>query len=386
MLTLDKPCLLGQLAEQAAEILKNGLIAQGLDLTGLPTVTLKGAADTAITALAAADEAGPGVLVFAIAPKYLEKALSAGAAAVIINPELAEAAGDRPHLITAEPRLFFSLILGALAEAWKPEAQSGEAVFADQSTVDMGDGVIIGAGTYIGRGVKIGAGTVIGPQACLEDGVHLGQNCLIHARAVLRWGVRVGHRCQIHSGAVVGDDGFGYTQLPRPVESRLIHYKNEHLGGVVIEDDVEIGANSTIDRGLVSDTVIGRGSKIDNLVQIGHNCRLGRDCVVVSQVGIGGHTVLGDRVFLLGQVGIGPGVTIGPDAILTGQAGVGSGRIPAGRRAWTGTPARPAGEANRTLALSSSQLPRLRKFFQLFKKSTTFNDLKTTFFTSENKD
>lgn len=385
MLKLKQAVRLGQLAEEAADVLKKGLAAQGFDPAEAPTLTLKGPTDTLVTGLSSADEAGPGFLVFAVAPKYLERALAAGAAAVIVTPALADAAGDRPHLICAEPRLVFSIILGAFASNWRPEPGPGEAVFADRASLNLGPGVILGAGAYIGRDVEIGPNTVVGPQVCLEDGVRIGRDCRIHARAVLRWGVRVGDRCQIHSGAVIGDDGFGYTQLPLPVAGRLVHYKNEHLGGVLIEDDVEIGANSTIDRGLVADTVIGRGSKIDNLVQIGHNCRIGRDCVVVSQVGIGGHTVVGDRAFLLGQVGIGPGVIIGPDAVLTGQAGVGSGQIPGGRRLWTGTPARPADEANKTMALSASQLPRLRKFFQIFKKSTTFNDLKAAFFASEDK-
>lgn len=385
MLKFKQAGRLGQLAQKAADILKQTLAAQGLEATEAPTLTLKGAPETLITGLSSADEAGPGLLTFAVAPAYLEKALAAGAAAVIVTPALAEAAGDRPHLICAEPRLVFSIILGAFASNWRPEPWPGEAIVAERASLNLGPGVIIGAGAYIGPEVKIGPGTVIGPQACLEDGVRIGRDCRIHARAVLRWGVRVGDRCQIHSGAVIGDDGFGYTQLPLPAAGRLVHYKNEHLGGVLIEDDVEIGANATIDRGLVADTVIGRGSKIDNLVQIGHNCRIGRDCIVVSQVGIGGHTLVGDRAFLLGQVGIGPGVIIGPDVVLTGQAGVGSGKIPGGRRLWTGTPARPAEEANKTMALGASHLPRLRKFFQLFKKSSTFADLKAAFFAPEDE-
>jgi UDP-3-O-[3-hydroxymyristoyl] glucosamine N-acyltransferase len=225
---------------------------------------------------------------------------------------------------------------------------------------------------------------VVESGAFLDDGVVVGQDCRIHPLAVLRWGVRVGDRCQIHSGAVIGSDGFGYNQLPAP-DGRLIHFKNEHLGGVVIGDDVEIGAQTSVDRGLVADTVIGRGTKIDNLVQIGHNVRVGRDCIVVAQVGIGGHTVIGDRVFLLGQVGVGPGVTIGDDAILTAQTGVGSGRVPAGRRIWSGSPLKPHEEQYQSLALISTQLPKVRKFFQALKKSATLDELKSMFFSSAEK-
>jgi UDP-3-O-[3-hydroxymyristoyl] glucosamine N-acyltransferase len=254
----------------------------------------------------------------------------------------------------------------------------------DRDTVSLGPGVVLGPGAHIGSGVRLGAGTVVGSRAFIEDGVVVGEDGLIHPLAVLRWGVRVGDRCQIHSGAVIGEDGFGYSQLPAP-GGRLIHFKNEHLGGVVLEDDVEIGAQTTVDRGLVADTVIGRGTKIDNMVQIGHNVRLGRDCVVVAQVGLGGHAVVGDRVFLLGQVGVGPGVVIGDDAVLTAQTGVGSGRVPAGRRIWSGSPLKPHEEQYQNLALINTQLPKVRKFFQALKKSATLEELKSLFFSPEEK-
>ncbi len=346
-----------------------------------PALELKGPSETAVTALAAVDEAGPGALTFAVAPGYLRTAAEAGAAAAIVTPDLAGGDPPLPVLVCAEPRLIFAVLLALLGR--RPAAESGQAVFADRDSVTLGPGAVIGEGAYIGRGVRLGARTVIGPQAFVGDGVVIGDDGLIHPRAVLRWGVRVGDRCQIHSGAVIGDDGFGYTQLPHPAAGRLIHFKNEHLGGVIIEDDVEIGANSTIDRGLVSDTVIGRGTKIDNLVQIGHNCRVGRDCIVVSQVGVAGHTVVGDRVFLLGQAGLGPGVTVGQDAILSAQSGLGSGSLPPGRRVWIGTPARPMEETYRTAALSASQLPKVRRFFQILKKSVSFEDLKAAFFASD---
>ncbi|MDR0881402.1 MAG: UDP-3-O-(3-hydroxymyristoyl)glucosamine N-acyltransferase [Candidatus Adiutrix sp.] len=385
---LDRPRRLGELAAEASAGLKTGLAALGVvaeDLETASEVVVRGEPGVVINSLAAVDEvtgAGPGALTFAVAPSYLAKAIQAGASAVIVPPSLADES-TRPALLAAEPRLIFAVLLGRLGR--QPIPVEGEPLWADRATVSLGRGVVIGPGAFIGRGVKIGDRTVIGPQAFLGDGVEVGPDCLIHPRAVLRWGVRVGQRCQIHSGAVIGEDGFGYTQLPQPAAGRLIHYKNEHSGGVVLEDDVEVGANSAIDRGLVSDTVIGRGTKIDNLVQIGHNCRIGRDCLLVSQVGVAGHSAIGDRVFLLGQAGLGPGVTIGQDAIICAQAGV-TGRIPPGRRLWHGEPARPERESLQTRALSASQLPKVRHFFQLLKKCASFEELKAAFLSDEGKE
>ena len=383
MLVLNSPRPLAELAAEIETALGRRLAALGAPGQG-PAVTLAGEGRTLVTALSAAEESGPGCLTFAVAESYLKRAEEAGAAAVIIPPILATSSLKLPALVTAEPRLVFSVGLALAGPAVKPKPLAGEAFFVDRATVSLGPEVILGPGAHIGRGVRLGARTVVGPRAFLDDGVIIGEDCHIHPLAVLRWGVRVGDRCQIHSGAVIGDDGFGYNQLPAP-DGRLIHFKNEHLGGVVLEDDVEIGAQTAVDRGLVADTVIGRGTKIDNMAQIGHNVRLGRDCVVVAQVGIGGHAVIGDRVFLLGQVGVGPGVTIGDDAVLTAKTGVGSGRVPAGRRVWSGSPLKPNEEHYQNLALISTQLPKMRKFFQVLKKSATLEELKSLFFSSGEK-
>ncbi len=383
MLKFERPFTLKELHDAACEALSGTLAVLGAPGSA-PALTLGGPDGAEALGLAAADEASPGALVFAVGPAFLQKALNAGASAFILTPDLAEAHPEVSALVTTEPRLVFAVLLERLcAPAASPP--EGAAFFADQASVTKGEGATIGHGAYIGRGVVIGRGTVIGPLACIEDGVLIGEDCIIHPRAVLRRGTRLGDRCQIHCGAVIGDDGFGYTQLPDRATGRLIHYKNVHLGGTLIEDDVEIGANAAVDRGLVSDTVIGRGTKIDNLVQIGHNCRIGRDCIIVSQVGVGGHTVLEDRVFLLGQAGLGPGVHIGADAIITAQSGLGSGAVPAGRAAWSGTPLRPQKEHLEKEALGASQLPKIRKFFQLFKKAGSFNDLKKDFFQEDAK-
>ena len=378
---LKEPKSLGVLLADAQESLAVSLAELGA--SGVKVVlTLKGNPDTLIKALAAANKAGPGVLAFATSADYLAIATQAGAAAVIVPPELAEHV-SLPALITSEPRLLFAVLLAVGGRIPAPVA--GEAFFVDKASVTFGSGVVIGPYSYIGKNVQIGDNTVIGSQAYLDEGVVVGHNCIIHPRAVLRWGVRVGSRCQIHSGAIIGEDGFGYTQLPHPESGRLFQFKNAHLGGVLLEDDVEVGANTTIDRGLVSDTVVGRGSKIDNLVQIGHNVQMGQDCIVVSQVGIGGHSTIGDRAFLLGQVGIGPGVNIGADVVLGGQAGLPSGNVPAGRKLWLGTPARPSEDTYKTMALATTQLPKLRKFLNTLKAVSSFDELKNVFFATDQK-
>jgi UDP-3-O-[3-hydroxymyristoyl] glucosamine N-acyltransferase len=319
-------------------------------------------------------------LTFAISGKFLAQAQSSMAQAVIIPPALENKAAPGNFLIFSDPRLFFAAFLALAEKALRPSfPHSPEmAYFKDRSSLTLGPGVTIGPGAYLGAGVKIGANSLIGPGAFLEDGVEIGQDCLIHPRAVLRYGTKVGDRCQIHAGAVIGEDGFGYNQVPFPEKGRLVHFKNPHLGGVSLGDDVEVGALAAIDRGLVSDTVIKTGAKIDNLVQIGHNSQIGRDCILVSQAGVAGHSEVGDRVFLLGQCGLNPGSKVGDDAMVGGQSGV-LGTIPPGRRPWFGTPARPHQEELQSQALVRRLLPRLRRFLQLFKKSRDFGELKSLF-------
>ncbi len=381
MIKLHTPTTVAELARRAAERLAADLKALGAAELAL-SFEIKGDSQTLIQGLAAAGDCGPGDLSFAISENYLRQAQASGAAAAIVPPALA-AAGELSKIICPEPRLLFAVILGLASPAPSPEA--GEAFFVDRASCQIDETAIVAQGAHIGRGVSIGPQTVIDPQAVLEDGVKVGARCRIHPRAVLRWGTVVGNGCQIHCGAVIGDDGFGYTQLPAPASGRLIHYKNEHRGRVIIEDDVEIGANSTIDRGLVADTLIGRGTKIDNLVQIGHNCQVGRDCVIVAQTGIGGHSRLGAEVFLLGQAGLGPGVNIGSQAIVSAKSALGSGSLPDGRQVWSGIPVRRSEEHYQIMALSGSQLPLLRRFFQALKKSATFEELKTRFWPKDDK-
>ena len=378
MLNLKKSLYIQDLLQLAQEELSRQFKILGA--TAPPTPKVVGSGDVLIESLAASNQAVQGSLTFAVGPQYLQEAVARGASAVIITPELLEETPPLTAIVTPEPRLLFSIMLSVGGQHLVPPATPGVPFFVDEKSVEMGPDVILGPGVYIGRNVKIGAGCQIMAMSYIEDNVEIGPGSIIHPRVILRWGVSLGARCQVHAGAIIGTDGFGYSQVPDIKNGRLWHVKNPHLGSVKIGADVEIGSQSCIDRGLVSDTIIEDGVKIDNLVQIGHNVHIHRDCIVVAQTGIGGHADIGERVFLLGQAGLGPGVVIGHDAVISAKSGIGSGRIPAGRQLWTGAPARPNNEVYQQRALASSQLPKLRKFFQCLKKAEDINELKKTFF------
>jgi len=208
--------------------------------------------------------------------------------------------------------------------------------------VTLGDDVSIGAGVVLGDGARIGARTRLDAHVVIGDGVEVGVECHVYPSATLYSGTRIGDRVRVHAGARLGSDGFGY------VFRDGAHAKIPHVGRCIVESDVEIGANTTIDRGSIDDTVVGAGTKIDNLVHVAHNVRIGRLCLLMAQVGIAGSVRIEDGCILAGQVGIAGHVTIGRGARLAAQAGA-FGSVPAGET-WSGYPARPHKEALRAQA------------------------------------
>lgn len=207
---------------------------------------------------------------------------------------------------------------------------------------EIGPGCRIGARAVIGAGCAIGPGSRIHAGTVVHDRVRIGRDCVLHSNVVVREDCRLGDRVIVQPGAVIGGDGYGYVTRGHR------HRKIPQLGGVDIGDDVEIGANTTIDRGRFSATRIGRGTKIDNLVMIGHNCRIGEDCLIVSQVGISGSTEVGDRVVLAGQVGVGGHLSIAADVTVLGMGMVaGDIREPG---VYAGHPVRPAALWRRAVA------------------------------------
>jgi UDP-3-O-[3-hydroxymyristoyl] glucosamine N-acyltransferase len=249
-------------------------------------------------------------------------------------------------LLTKEPFRDFVVVARKLyPDALRPHSMFGTEVTAPgahvHETAEIEDGVTIDPGAVIGPRAGIGSGTVIGPNVVIGPGVQIGRDCAVGAGASIMHAL-IGDNVILHAGCRIGQDGFRYHP------SAQGHIKVPQIGRVIIQDSVEIGANTTIDRGGSGDTVIGEGTKIDNLVQIGHNCMIGRHCIIVSECGLSGSVVLGDYVILGGQVGIADHLTVGEGAVVGAKSGVVS-NIPPGER-WLGFPAMPGREFLRVTA------------------------------------
>lgn len=294
--------------------------------------SLAGDAHAPISGVAGPERARAEDLIYAASPKHYERAAASAARCVIVRP--GERIAGKTVLESRDPKLGF-----AKAADWllpKPSRAGGihrTAIIAPSASI--APTASIGPYTVVEGEAEIGAGSSIGAHCFVGCGARLGENCTLHPRVTLYSGVHLGSRVEIHSGAVIGADGFGY------VFGEGRHWKFPQIGQVEIGDDVEIGANGAIDRGSLDATSIGRGVKIDNLVQIAHNVRIGEHSVVAAQTGISGSSVLGDRVIVGGQAGIGDHCQIEDDARIGGQAGVLTGKIiHEGETVW-GTPARP---------------------------------------------
>lgn len=377
---LSTPQTLGELAQYAEREIRRRLAEVGSPDLDHP-ITVEGG-DTVISSLCPIENAEPGCLTFAVNEKYVAMAEASPAAALVVT---SFGSTCRPCIKAPAPRLVFSVLLETLQP--KPSlvpAADGTIRFKDPEQVQVGDGTVIGDFCYIGRNVQIGSGCRIYPHVFIDDNVVLGDGVVVYPKVTIFRNTSIGNRVIIHAGAVIGDDGYSYNQILDLEKGRLHHLKNEHLGGVVIEDFVEIGSQVCIDRGLAGMTVVGRGTKIDNLVQIAHNCIVGQDCIIVSQVGMAGHSQLGSRVFALGQSGMAPGIKVGDDAIIGGKAGI-SNDIPAGSTMWTGIPAQRGDVHYRQLAMIRRDLPKVREFFRLLKKAESFQELKEAFLGSDNK-
>ena len=278
--------------------------------------------------------AGPDSVVFALDVSALGKALASGAG-LILAP-----LGSAPHsrvVAVRDPKYAFAVV-----GSWL-DGRSAERQGRNGRAVKAADG--IHARAVIEDGAVIGAGTRVGAGAVIEDGAVVGRDCVVGSNVVIHAGVNLGDRCVIQSGVVLGGTGFGYVTGP---DGR--HVRFPQVGTLWIGDDVEIGANTTIDRGALGETRIGRGTKIDNLCHIAHNCVIGEDVLMAAQVGMAGSCVIEDGAMLGGQVGLGERVTIGKGVILGGQGGVLPGkRIDGEGVVYWGTPAQPVREYLRGL-------------------------------------
>src|SRR6266403_473607 len=300
----------------------------------------------AVDNVASITAAAAGSLVFVEDPKNLERALDSSAAAIIAGEFATKAAGSKPLWISSQPRLTFARAAKSLLDS------SGRAHAIDPSaivpaSVRVGRDVTIGPRAVLGEDIKIGDGTSIAAGCVVGDAVEIGANCRIDANVTIYSGAEIGDRVVVQAGAVLGSEGFGYVR-----DSTTGRYEQfPQAGRLVIEDDVEIGANSTIDRGALDETRIGRGTKIDNLVHVGHNVQIGEDVVIAAQTGLSGSIVIENDVVLGGQVGIGEHAHIGEGVMLGGQGGVLPNKVLRGKGvAFWGTPAQPVREYLQQLA------------------------------------
>ena len=257
----------------------------------------------------------------------------------LVTPELADVPGQVPsRVIVRQPQ-------AALLELLPKFYPVDDRIPSIDATARIGRGARIGkrvsldAYAVVGDGAVIGDDVWIGAHCVVGDGVSVGSKSRLFPHVTLYSGSQLGERVQLHSGVRIGSDGFGY------VFAEGVHKKIPHVGSCILENDVEVGANSTIDRGSIDDTVIGAGTKIDNLVQIGHNVKVGKLCLIMAQVGIAGSATIGDGCVLAGQAGLGGHISIGAGARIAGQSGV-FGNVPAGET-WSGYPARPHRESLR---------------------------------------
>ena len=283
----------------------------GATLNGDPTID--------ITSAAGLEDAGPGQLTFLSNPRYTPLARTTRASAVLVDPKFEPIAA--PTLRIDNPYLAFARALELLypAPAYPPGVHP-TAVISSSATVGLESH--IGAYAVIGDNVTIGPHAVILPHVVIYPGAHIGSHFFAHAHAVVREGCRVGDHVTLQNGVIIGGDGFGFARHAKPEPGQPAWYKILQTGPTVLEDWVEIQANSTIDRASIGETRIAAGAKIDNLVQVGHGSTVGQDTLLCAQVGLAGSSRIGKNVILAGQVGVAGHCTIGDGAIATAQSGI----------------------------------------------------------------
>jgi len=309
-------------------------------------------ADALIHDVAALAQAGPAHLSFFDSVRARADFMATKAGWCLVGNGSAQSAVPPRTILLPVPSV--GRAFRAIAESFYPdhELDIREQTVSVHPTSRVAEGVVLGPGVIVGPDAQIGEKSRIGAHTILGRGVSIGRNCQIGSHVVIQFSL-VGDEVLIQSGAIIGGSGFGFTSGADG------HEKTPQLGRVIIQDRVEVGGNTTIDRGAISDTVIGEGSKIDNLVQIGHNTVIGRHCVLAGQVGVSGSVVLGDFVILGGKVGIADHVRIGDRVRVAALSGIAA-DLESGRD-YAGIPARPAGQWKREVALLASMVKRNKK-------------------------
>lgn len=313
--------------------------------------------NTVVTGVCGIKEAKEGDLTFVANVKYLPLIKHTNASAIITSKDIKKQ--TKPIVRTENPSVAFSKMVSLMApnEAAHPEGIDSRAVIG--KNVKLGIGVAIQAFVVVEDNARIGERTIIYAGSYIGANTKIGSDCLMYPRVTIRERVSIGNRVTIHSGSVIGSDGFGFAAVCG------VHHKIPQIGIVVIEDDVSIGANVTIDRARFEKTVIGRGTKIDNLVQIAHNVEVGENSIIVAQSGISGSTALGKNVIMAGQSGVVGHITIGDNTIIAAKSGVAKSLAPNSRV--FGYPARPIAKMKRINACLT-RLPDLFRFISFMEK------------------
>lgn len=329
-------------------------------IAALVSGELIGDANTAVSGVAPLDRAHENELSILSSAKYAPMLAATKAGIVLVDPEFRDVAGQpRARIIVAQPlEKLLSLLPRLYPE--EPRVPGVAATARIGMNAVLGERVKIGEYAVIGSGARVADGVTIGAHCVIGDNASIGDRATLWPGVTIYPGATLGARTIVHSGARIGCDGFGY------VFRDGAHQKIPHVGRCIIGDDVEIGANSTIDRGSIDDTVVGNGTKIDNLVHVAHNVRIGEKCLLMAQVGIAGSATVGDGVILAGQAGIGGHLSIGAGARIAAQAGV-FGDIPAGET-WSGYPARPHKESLRASAALFKLAGMMRRLEKLLEK------------------
>ena len=290
------------------------------DIARLLDAPLFGDAATPITGVASLDDAGPGAIAFVEQDHRVSSALDGGAAALIV-PVSSEAAvraaqSGKPVLLSGNPRLAFARVMEFFQPAPDPEPGISATAVIEPSAI-IGKNVTVREFCYVGRHARLADNVVLHAHVTVGDGAQIGADSIIFPSVVIGHHISIGARVRVHSGTVLGGDGFGYV-----VDEKGSHYKVPQVGTVVVEDDVEIGANVAIDRATMGATRVGAGTKIDNLVQIAHNVQIGKNCIICGQVGLSGSVTIEDGAILAGQAGSRDHITIGKGAIVAAKSGV----------------------------------------------------------------
>ena len=309
------------------------------DIAGIVGGALLGDASAAVDSVAPLSRAQLNNLSFLADGRYTQALAGSSPGILLVTPDLAEAAAAVPaRIVVDKPPVALLKLLPKFYPEQRPEPRVHPTATIGRGA-SIGEGVTLDEYAVIGDGATIGDGVSIGAHAVVGPGVTVGDRSRLFPHVTLYSGTSLGERVILHSGVRVGSDGFGY------VFTGSEHSKIPHVGRCMIGNDVEIGANTTIDRGSIDDTIIGDGTKIDNLVQIGHNVQIGSRCLIMAQVGIAGSARIGDGCVLAGQAGLGGHINVGAGARIGGQSGV-FGNVPPGQ-VWSGYPARPHRESLR---------------------------------------